>query len=127
MRREGRWISSKCDYFLGRETDRRRFRRVSVRMPRYHSDHRVLVAVIYAERGGELKRYRRRTQRFPRCHRTATVALCAAAAPPQRRRQHRAVALPPPPRPSLVDCFFFTFIVSWAVSQQVSQHAMICW
>jgi hypothetical protein len=22
MRREGRWISSQCDYFLGRETDR---------------------------------------------------------------------------------------------------------
>ena len=65
MRREGRWISSQCDYFLGRETDRRRFRRVSVQMPRYHSDHRALVAVIYAERGGELKRYRRRTQRFP--------------------------------------------------------------
>jgi hypothetical protein len=40
-----------------RETDRRRFRRVSVRMSRYHSDHRALVAVIYAERGGELKRY----------------------------------------------------------------------
>jgi hypothetical protein len=65
MRREGRCTSSQCDYFLGRETVRRRFRRVSVRMPRYHSDHRALVAVIYAERGGELKRYRRRTQRFP--------------------------------------------------------------
>lgn len=52
MRREGRWISSQCDYFLGRETDRRRFRRVSVRMPRYHSDHRALVAVIYAKGGG---------------------------------------------------------------------------
>jgi hypothetical protein len=25
MRRGGRWISSQCDYFLGRETDRRRF------------------------------------------------------------------------------------------------------
>jgi hypothetical protein len=25
MRREGRWISSQCDYFLGRETDHRRF------------------------------------------------------------------------------------------------------
>ena len=25
MRREGRWISSQCNYFLGRETDRRRF------------------------------------------------------------------------------------------------------
>jgi hypothetical protein len=46
MRRKGRWISSQCDYFLGRETDRRRFWRVSVRMPRYHSDHCALVAVI---------------------------------------------------------------------------------
>jgi hypothetical protein len=55
MRREGRWISSQCDYFLGRETDRRRFWRVSVRMPRYHSDHRALVAVIYAEGGGGIK------------------------------------------------------------------------
>jgi hypothetical protein len=27
--------------------------------------------------------------------------------------------------PSLVDCFVFTFNVGWAVSQQVSQHAMI--
>ena len=34
-------------------------------MPLYHSNHRALVAVIYAEGGGELKRYRRRTQRFP--------------------------------------------------------------
>ncbi len=65
MRREGRWISSQCNYFLGRETDRRRFRRVSVQMPRYHSDYRALVAVIYAEGGEELKQYRRRTQRFP--------------------------------------------------------------
>jgi hypothetical protein len=65
MRREGRWISSQCDYFLGRETDRRRFWCISVRMPCYHSDHRALVAVIYAEGGEELKRYRRRTQRFP--------------------------------------------------------------
>jgi hypothetical protein len=66
MRREGRWISSQCDYFLGRETDRRRFQRVSVQMPRYYSDHRALVAVIYAEGGGEeLKWYQRRMQQFP--------------------------------------------------------------
>jgi hypothetical protein len=62
MRRGGRWISSQCDYFLGRETDRRRFRRVSVQMPRYYSNHCALVAVIYAEGGGELKRYQRQTQ-----------------------------------------------------------------
>jgi hypothetical protein len=65
MWREGRWLSSQCDYFLGRETDRRRFWRVSVRMPRYHSDHCALVAVIYAEGREELKRYRGQMQRFP--------------------------------------------------------------
>ena len=65
MRREGRWISSQCDYFLGRETDRRRFQCISVQMPCYHSNYRALVAVIYAEGGGELKRDRRRVQLFP--------------------------------------------------------------
>jgi hypothetical protein len=66
MRRGGRWISSQCDYFLGRETDHRRFRRVSVQMPCYYSDHCALVAVIYAEGGGrELKQYQWRTQQFP--------------------------------------------------------------
>jgi hypothetical protein len=34
-------------------------------MPHYHSNHRALVTVIYAEGGGESKQYRRRTQRFP--------------------------------------------------------------
>jgi hypothetical protein len=34
-------------------------------MPRYYSDHRALVAVIYAEGGGDLKRYRKRMQQFP--------------------------------------------------------------
>jgi hypothetical protein len=34
-------------------------------MPHYHSDHCALVAVIYVEGGEELKRYCRRTQRFP--------------------------------------------------------------
>jgi hypothetical protein len=33
-------------------------------MPSYYSNHRTLVAVIYAEGGGELKRYRQWTQRF---------------------------------------------------------------
>ncbi len=65
MRRRGRWISSQCDYFLGRETDRRRFRRVSIWMPRYYSNHQALVAVIYAEGEGEMKRYQKRMQQFP--------------------------------------------------------------
>jgi hypothetical protein len=48
----GRWISSQCDYFLGRETDCRRFWCVSIQMPCYYSNHRALVTVIYAEGGG---------------------------------------------------------------------------
>jgi hypothetical protein len=57
MRREGRWISLLWDYFFGRETDQQRFRRISVWMPRYYSNHCALVAVIYAEGKGELKWY----------------------------------------------------------------------
>jgi hypothetical protein len=52
MRRGGRWISSQCNYFLGRETNHRRFQCVSVRMPLYYSNHCALVTVIYAEGGG---------------------------------------------------------------------------
>jgi hypothetical protein len=65
MRREGRWISSQCNYFLGRETDHRGFWHISIQMPCYHSNHRALVAVIYAARGEKLKRYHRQTQHFP--------------------------------------------------------------
>ncbi len=38
---------------------------MSVRMPHYHSNHRALVAIIYAEGGEELKWYCRQMQRFP--------------------------------------------------------------
>jgi hypothetical protein len=47
MRRGRRWVSSQCDYILGRASDLGRFRRVSVRMPFCHnSDHRTLVVKI---------------------------------------------------------------------------------
>ncbi len=65
MRREGRWISSQCNYFFGRETDCRRFRCVSIQMPCYYSNHCALVAVIHAGGGEELKQYRRQMQQFP--------------------------------------------------------------
>jgi hypothetical protein len=48
---------TQCDYFFGRETNRQRFQRVSIRMPRYYFNHPALVAVIYAEGRVELKRY----------------------------------------------------------------------
>ncbi len=65
MRREKRWIFSQCNYFFGRENDRQRFCRVSVRMPCYYSNHRALVAVIHAGGGEELKWYCQQTQQFP--------------------------------------------------------------
>ena len=51
IRREGKWISSQCDYFLGRETNLKRFQCSCIQMPCYHSTHRALVAVIYTEGG----------------------------------------------------------------------------
>jgi hypothetical protein len=67
MRREGRWISSQCTYFLGRETNRRRFRHISIRMPCYYSlPLQSLRSGCHYLRcgggGGELKWYRRRMQ-----------------------------------------------------------------
>jgi hypothetical protein len=45
MRRRRRWVSSQCDYFLGRATDLERFWGVSIRMPFCHdSNHPALVA-----------------------------------------------------------------------------------
>jgi hypothetical protein len=53
MRRGRGWVSSQCDYILGRATNLGRFWRVSVRMPFCHnSDHCALVAKIRAGGGG---------------------------------------------------------------------------
>jgi hypothetical protein len=64
MRREGRWISSQCNYFLGRETNRRRFQHINIH------DSLLLRPLCtgcchYTEGGGDLKQYRRQTQPFP--------------------------------------------------------------
>jgi hypothetical protein len=67
MMRGRRWVSSQCDYILGRATDLGRWiRRVSIRTPFCHdSDHRAIVAEICAGGGREMKRYRKKYQRFP--------------------------------------------------------------
>ena len=66
MVRRGRVISSRPDYFLAREKDRCRFQNVAFRMPRHHdSDHRAIVATLYARGPRKLKQYRRRRSRFP--------------------------------------------------------------
>jgi hypothetical protein len=61
MRRGGQWVSSQCDYFLGRATDLGRFQHVSVQLLFCHdSDHCALVAKIRAGGGEEMKKYRQR-------------------------------------------------------------------
>ncbi len=67
MRKGRRWVSSQCDYILGRETNLGRwFWRVSIRMPFCHdSNHRALVAEICAGGGREMAKYRKRYHHFP--------------------------------------------------------------
>jgi hypothetical protein len=66
MRRRGRDISSQPDYFLAREGDRRDFRGVTLRAPRHHdSNHRAVIATIYARTARRLAGYIRRRSRFP--------------------------------------------------------------
>jgi hypothetical protein len=61
MRRGRRWVSSQCDYVLGRATDLGRWIwRVSVQMPYCHdSDHRAIVAEIRTGGGREMATYQR--------------------------------------------------------------------
>ncbi len=67
MRRGGRWVSSQCDYVLGRETNQGQwFWRISVRTPFCHdSNHCTLVAEICAEGGWEMAKYQKLYRRFP--------------------------------------------------------------
>ncbi len=67
MRRGRWWISSQCDYILGRETDLGQwFWRISVRTPFSHdSDHRALVAIICAGGGREMAKYQKQYRHFP--------------------------------------------------------------
>jgi hypothetical protein len=67
MRRGRRWVSSQCDYVLGRATNLGQWiRHVSVRTPYCHdSDHRAIVAEIHAGGGREMATYQKRCRRFP--------------------------------------------------------------
>jgi hypothetical protein len=94
MRRGRQWVSSQCDYILGRATNLRRFRHVSIRMSFCHdSDHPTLVAKICAGGGEEMKKYRQRYQRFPlRIHRGPHTELVGAY------EELRLDVIPPPHR-----------------------------
>jgi hypothetical protein len=66
MRQGGRWVSFQCDYFLGREIDRRRFCSIGLWIPSHHdSDHCAIVAKIYSGSEKKMKAYRRRHHHFP--------------------------------------------------------------
>jgi hypothetical protein len=67
MRRGRRWVSSQCDYVLGRATNLGQWiRRVSVQMPYCHdSDYHAIVAEIRAGGGREMATYQKRCRCFP--------------------------------------------------------------
>ncbi len=67
MRRGRGWVSSQCDYVLGRATDLGRWIwRVSIRKPYCHdSNHRAIVAEICAGGGREMATYQKRCHCFP--------------------------------------------------------------
>ena len=66
MRREGRFVSSTCDYLMARGPCRKKFRRVRLVNLRHHySDHRAIVARLYSGAAGEMKTYRKARQRCP--------------------------------------------------------------
>ena len=96
MRRGRRWISSQCDYFLGRATDRRRYRSVCLRTPNRHdSDHRAIITEIHAGSEKRMTAYRNRMAKFPiKLPRGPQEELCTlfeelrldVQAPPKRDR-----------------------------------------
>ena len=72
MRRGRRWVTSQCDYVLGRATDRRKYCSVCLRTPLHHdSDHRAIIINIRAGSATRMAAYRKRMAKFslklPRC------------------------------------------------------------
>ncbi len=66
MRRGRRWISSQCDYFLGRETNHRKYRSIQLRIPNCHnSDHRAIVTNICVGSASKMAAYQKRMAKFP--------------------------------------------------------------
>ncbi len=66
MRRGRRWISSQCDYVLGRATHRWKYCSVRLRTPQYHdSDHRTIITNICAGSTTRMAAYWKRMAKFP--------------------------------------------------------------
>jgi hypothetical protein len=103
MRRGGRWVSSQCDYFLGREINRRRFCNISLWMPSQHdSDHCAIIAKFYSGDEKKMKAYWQRCHRFPiklphgpqRELETLFEKLCMDVVPPLKRRDPKIDGYP---------------------------------
>jgi hypothetical protein len=66
MRRGRRWVTSQCDYFLGRVTNRRKFCSVCLRTPYNHDvDHRAIITEIRAGSKTVMTAYHKQMARFP--------------------------------------------------------------
>ncbi len=94
MRRGRRWISSQCDYVLGRATDHGKYCSVRLRTPQYHdSDHRAIITNICAGSATRMAAYWKWMAEFPlKLLSGPQVELCAmfeglqlnVVAPPKR-------------------------------------------
>ncbi len=66
MRRGRRWISSQCDYFLGRATNHRKYNSIWLRIPNHHgSDHHAIVTNICVGSATKIAAYQKRMAKFP--------------------------------------------------------------
>jgi hypothetical protein len=66
MRRGRRWVTSQCDYFLGRATDRRKLCSVCLRTPYNHvSDNQAIITTICAGNAAKMTAYWKRLEKFP--------------------------------------------------------------
>jgi hypothetical protein len=66
MRRGRRWVSSECDYVLGRATDRGKYCSVCLRTPQQHdSDNRAIITDIRVGSATRMAAYRKRMAKFP--------------------------------------------------------------
>jgi hypothetical protein len=66
MRRGRRWISSQCDYFLRRATNRRKFCSLQLHIPSHHdSDHHAIITNVRAGSATKIAAYQKWMAKFP--------------------------------------------------------------
>ncbi len=66
MRRGSRWVTSQCEYFLGRATNHRKFCSVCLHTPYNHnSDHQAILTKICVGSATKITAYWKRLAKFP--------------------------------------------------------------